>query len=160
MSLTNINIMKKQTGIWLDIRNAWIINLPVVSDGAIVVEHVPSNVEEHTATENTRMDTPWGPHGGNNQRSVQERQHHEERHFFAKILKHIHPTTDELVIFGPSEAKFGLENMLEDLHNAPKLMGVETADQMTEHQMEAWVRDYFGRPAARKLPKFGQPHQD
>ena len=86
---------------------------------------------------------------------VQERQHHEEKHFFAKILKHIHPTTEELVIFGPSEAKFGLENMLKDLHDAPELMGVETADQMTEPQMEAWVRNYFGHPAPRKLPKYG-----
>ena len=101
--------MKKQTGIWLDLRNAWVINLPVEQDGEIVAQHIVSGVEEHAATENTRMDTSWGPHGGNNQKSVQERQHHEEKHFFAKILKHIHPTTEELVIFGPSEAKFGLE---------------------------------------------------
>jgi hypothetical protein len=29
-----------------------------------------------------------------------------------------------------------------------------------EDQMEAWVRNYFGRPAPRKLPKFGQEHHD
>ncbi|MFN0212879.1 MAG: hypothetical protein ACKVT2_01380 [Saprospiraceae bacterium] len=150
--------MKKQTGIWLDLRNAWVINLPVVQDGEIVVEHISSGVEEHTATENTRMETHWGPHGGNNQKSVQERLHHEEKHYFADILKHIHPTTDELVIFGPSEAKHGLKKLIESQHNAPLLMGVETADQMTEHQMEAWVRNYFGRPASRKLPEYGQAH--
>ncbi len=152
--------MKKQTGIWLDLRNAWVINLPVVQDGEIVVQHISSGIEENAAIENTRMGTTWGPHGGNNQHTVEERRHHEEKHFFSNILKHIHPSTEELVIFGPSEAKIGLEKMLEDIHNAPKLMGVETTDRMTEHQMEAWVRNYFDRPAPRKLPKFGQAHHE
>ncbi len=152
--------MKKQTGIWLDIRNAWVINLPIEQDGAIVAQHINSGIEEHAAVENTRMDTSWGPHGGNNQRSVEERLHHQEKHYFIDILKHIHPTTEELVIFGPSEAKHGLKKLLESQHNAPLLMGVEAAGHLTEHQMEAWVRNYFGRPAARKLPKFGQVHQE
>jgi hypothetical protein len=104
------------------------------------------------------MDSSSRPHGGNNQKSVQERQHHEEKAYFAEIIKHIHPSTEELVIFGPSEAKYGLRKMLENQHNAPLLMGVETADQMTEHQIEAWVRNYFGHPAARKLPKYDQEH--
>ncbi len=152
--------MKKQTGVWLDIRNAWIINLPMEPDGVIVVKHITSNVEEHAAVENTRMDTQWGPHGGNNQRTVQERQHHEEKHFFNEILQHIHPSTEELVVFGPSEAKISFEKLISAQHKGPKLVGVESADHMTEHQMEAWVRNYFGRPAPRKLPKFGQEHHD
>jgi hypothetical protein len=152
--------MKKQTGIWLDLRNAWIVNLPIEPDGVIVAEHVSSGIEEHAAIENTRMDTQWGPHGGNNQHTIEERLHHAEKHYFTKILSHLHPSTEELVIFGPSEAKHGLRNLLEEQHKGPKLMGVEAADHMTEHQMEAWVRNYFGRPAARKLPKFGQPHQE
>jgi len=152
--------MKKQTGIWLDLRNAWIINLPVVQDGEIVVQHISSGIEENAAIENTRMNTTWGPHGGNNQHTVEERRHHEEKHFFSNILKHIHPNTEELVIFGPSEAKIGLEKILLDQRNTPNILGVETADHMTEHQMTAWVRDYFGRPAARKLPKYGQVHQE
>ncbi len=150
--------MKKQTGIWLDLRNAWVINLPIEQDGQIIVDHIVSEIEENAALENTRMNTQWGPHGGNNQRTVEERLHHEEKHYFANILKHLHPSTEELVIFGPSEAKHGFKHLLESQHHAPKLMGVEAADHMTEHQMEAWVRNYFGRPAARKLPGYGQEH--
>lgn len=152
--------MKKQTGIWLDLRNAWIVNLPVAKDGEIVVQHISSNIEEKASIENTRMGSSWGPHGGNNQHTVEERQHHEEKHFFADILKHIHPSTEELVIFGPSEAKHGLKKLLDNQHKGPQLMGVESADHMTEHQMEAWVRNYFGRPAARKLPGYGQVHPE
>lgn len=152
--------MKKQTGIWLDLRNAWVINLPVEQDGQIIVEHISSGIEEHAAIENTRMETHWGPHGGNHQRTVEERLHHEEKHYFSNILKHIHPTTEELVLFGPSEAKQGLKNLIESQHHAPKLVGVEPADHMTEHQMTAWVRNYFGRPAPRKRANYGQVHQD
>ena len=151
--------MKKQTGIWLDLRNAWIINLPVEHDGEIGVQHVASGIEEKAAIENTRMGSHWGPQGGNNQRSVEERLHREEKHYFSDILQHLDPTTDEVVIFGPSEAKHGLNNLITSQHHAPKVMAVEAADQMTQHQMKAWVRKFFGRPAIRKHPKFGQVHQ-
>lgn len=150
--------MKKQTGIWLDLRNAWIINLPTVHDGEIEMKHVSSEIEETAFVGGTRSKTPWGPQGGNNQSTVEERRHHEEKSYFSSILKHLDPTTDEVVIFGPSEARHGLRNLLADQHHAPLLMGVEAADQMTKHQMEAWVRTFFHRPATRKFPKFGQVH--
>lgn len=151
--------MKKQTGIWLDLRNAWVINLPATHDGEIVTEHIASEIEENAAIQNTRMETSFGPHGGNNQRTVEERLHHEEKQYFLNILKHIHPSTEELIVFGPSEAKHGLKHLLENQHNGPKLLGVVSADHMTEHQIIAWVRDYFGRPAPRKMASFGQVHK-
>ncbi|MFM7402009.1 MAG: hypothetical protein ACKO4W_14015 [Bacteroidota bacterium] len=50
------------------------------------------------------------------------------------------------MVFGPSEAKYGLQNAEEAIrHFGPRLLGVETADKMTEPQMEAWVREYFKR---------------
>lgn len=150
--------MKKQTGIWLDLRHAWIINLPVEADGETIVEQVSSEIDERAAVGGTRSKTPWGPQGGDNQRNVEERRHHEEKHYFEAVLKHIHPSTEELVIFGPSEAKFGLENLLEKQHHAPKIMGVESADHMTQPQMTAWVRQFFGRPAPRKQPGVGREH--
>jgi hypothetical protein len=152
--------MKKQTGIWLDLRNAWIINLPAVADGETIVDHISSEIEESAAVGGTRSKTPWGPQGGDNQRSVEERRHHEEKHYFELILKQVHPDTEELVIFGPSEAKHGLENMLEKQHKAPKIMGVKSADQMTQNQMVAWVREFYGRPAPRKQPGVGREHEE
>lgn len=151
--------MKKQTGIWIDLRNAWVINLPIEHDGEIVIEHIISEIEEGEAVGGTRSRTPWGPQHGNDQSKLEERRHHEEKHFFTNILKHIHPTTEELVIFGPSEAKYGLDNLIAKQHAAPKIMGVEAADKMTEHQMTAWVRNYFGRPAPRLKASFGQIHE-
>lgn len=151
--------MKKQTGIWLDLRNAWIIKLSNEHEDGIKVEHVSSEIEETAAVGGTRSKTPWGPQGGDNQRSIEEKRHHEEKHFFTEILKHIDPKTDELVIFGPSEAKHGLNNLLEDQHHAPVIKGVESAAKMTQPQMVAWVREYFDRPAPRLQPQFGREHK-
>ncbi len=148
--------MKKQTGIWLDLRNAYIIDLLSKEEegSSTSVRHLVSGIEESAATGGTRSKTPWGPQGGDNQRSAQERRHHEEKHFFEKIIAALDPDTDELVLFGPSEAKDGLLNDMEThKHFHPKVKGVESADQMTQHQMEAWVRDYFKHPAPRHLPK-------
>lgn len=146
--------MKKQTGIWLDLRNAYMIVLPEDKKGAAEVTHIPSEIEETSATGGSRTQTPWGPQGGDNQRSAQERRHHEEKHFFEAIIHQIHTDTDELIIFGPSEAKHGLLNAIEThKHFHPIVKGVEGADQMTENQMVAWVASYFKRAPKRKLPR-------
>lgn len=152
--------MKKQTGIWLDLRNAWIVDLPIEHDAEVAILHITSEIEESAAVGGTRSRTPWGPQGGDNQGHIEERRHHEEKHFFAEILKHLPPATEELVIFGPSEAKHGLENLLEKQHQKPHTIWVKPADKMTEHQIVAWVRDFFDRPAPRKQSTYGRVHEE
>jgi hypothetical protein len=49
-----------------------------------------------------------------------------------------------VLIFGPGEAKLELENEIRKSKElARKLVGVETADKMTERQIAAKVRRYF-----------------
>lgn len=148
--------MNKQTGIWIDLRNAYIIQLPlaIYSNEEVEVMHLTSEIEETAATGGTRSKSPWGPQGGDVKHTAQERRHHEEKHFFEKVIAEIRPYASELVIFGPSEAKHGLANAIgehKDFH--PTIMGIESADQMTQHQMVAWVRTFFNHPAPRQLPK-------
>lgn len=146
--------MKKQTGIWIDLRSAYLINLPVEKKGEAVVLHIPSGIEESAPIGGTRSESPWGPQGGDNQRSAQERRHHEEKHFFEAIIHAIDTATDELIIFGPSEAKHGLMNAIEThKHYHPVVKGVEGADHMSEKQMVAWVAKYFNREPKRRLPR-------
>ncbi|WP_421794432.1 hypothetical protein [Haliscomenobacter sp.] len=142
--------MKKQTGIWLDLRNAWIINLPATEDGAVEMQHLLSEIDESGPTGGTRSKAPWGHQGGDNQSSKEEHRHHEEDDYFHSILELIPPATDDVVIFGPSKAKYGLQNLLEKQHKAPKIRGIESAGQMTINQMKEWVLDFFCRSAVRK----------
>ena len=138
--------MKKQTGIWLDLRGAWMINLPTMEDAEVEMQHISSKIDENCSTGENSSNAQ----DGDNDSHRDERRHHEEHHYFEAIVALIQPDTDELVIFGPSKAKFGLQNLLEKQHHAPKIKGVEGADQMTENQMKAWVLDFFGRSALRE----------
>ena len=142
--------MKKQTGIWLDLRNAWIINLPITEEGEVEMQHITSKIDESGSTAGTRSKTSLGPQGGNLKNRIQERHHHEEKDYFYSIFELIDPKTEDLIIFGPSKAKYGLQNLLESQPHAPKIRGVESADQMTENQMKEWVLDFFCRSAVRK----------
>ncbi len=147
--------MKKQSGIWLDLRNAYIVTLPPNGKKTPPeVTVIPSAIEESAPTGGSRSQTPWGPQGGDNERSAQERRHHEEKRYFEAIIHLIPVDTDELVIFGPSEAKHGLLNEIEKhKHFHPKVMGLESTDKMSEKQIVAWVNQYFKRPVKRILPK-------
>ncbi|MEO0006918.1 MAG: hypothetical protein RJA20_1114 [Bacteroidota bacterium] len=139
---TNL-IMKKQIGIWIDLRHAWLIDA-----SAGIVKKIKSDIEESAATGGSRSRVPYGPQGGDMSRSAQERRHHEEDHYFEAVISAIPGDTAEFVVFGPSEAKYGVQNAVEEIkHFGPRLLGVETADKMTEPQMEAWVREYFKRQA-------------
>jgi hypothetical protein len=149
--------MKKQTGVWLDLRNAYIIHLPPLQRGFEAPEtiHLTSGIEESAATGGTRSVSPWGPQGGDVHRSAQERRHHEEKHYFTAVIDVLRRhQPDELVIFGPSEAKHGLANALEACEDfKPNVVKVQSADQMPVRQLVAWVRSFFERPAPRRLPK-------
>ena len=59
-------------------------------------------------------------------------------------IKRAVASADELFIFGPAEAKKGLEKSIaEDKNFKPELLGVETADSMTKNQMVAGVKAFF-----------------
>ena len=151
--------MKKQTGIWLDLRNAWIFTLPNDDEHMTEIVHIRSEIDESSTNFGGQGATTWQQHGGAGQSSAEERRHHAEKHYFGRIFSQLDPATKEAVIFGPSEAKNGLNNYFKNQRNGPEIMGVEPADQMTTHQMTAWVRKFFGRTVARKKPDFGQIHE-
>ena len=52
---------------------------------------------------------------------------------------------DSIWIFGPGEAKVELENCIKRDELGARIVGIETVDKMTDHQIEAKVRDHFLR---------------
>jgi hypothetical protein len=53
------------------------------------------------------------------------------------------------LIFGPGEAKGELKRRLASMKLADRVTAVETADKMTDPQIVAKVRTYFGVAAPR-----------
>lgn len=134
--------MKKKAGIWLDSREAFIVEL--IAEEAVVTR-VPSDIENFNVVGGSRSSTPWGPQEEVSERKYLERRKHQEQQYFSALWNTL-KEMDEIYIFGPAEAKIGLEKAIRE-HTAlkPKLLAVETADSMTEKQLIAQVRQFFAK---------------
>jgi stalled ribosome rescue protein Dom34 len=133
--------MKKQTGIWLDKEKAIIINL---SEGNHTIKIIGSDFSGRERFEGEGKE--YGRFGGQFL-SMENKKENRTKKQIADYLKEIITTIkndDEIVIFGPAEMKTTLEKkILEDHQLKEKLVGVKTADSMTENQLVAWVKEYF-----------------
>ena len=136
--------MKKQTGIWLDSREANFIEL---QGGDLVSFH---KLSSDTNTSQSKGGNPAGGRRGGTMTGVSEknhenRRHNEEHSYFKAIIENVRGA-DEVVIFGPGEAKDLLVNAIQEhpSHFNSQLMAVQTADKMTENQKVAYVKTFFG----------------
>lgn len=132
--------MKKRIGIWLDFKEANIIELDK-NDAKLAT--ISSEIDLVHPKGGARSKTPYGPMDKISERKFLERRKAQERTYFEKLIsaaKH----ADELYIFGPAEAKDGLLKAIKDTTGYhPILQGVERADSMTENQKVAKVRAFF-----------------
>ena len=132
--------MKKQTGIWLDFKNAFIITL---KEKSVDVQTIDSDIEDYNVKGGARSKQPWGPMDKTSESKYLERRKQQAKKYYAHIKDRVQDA-DMLYIFGPAEAKVGLEKaMMEDNNFKPKIQAVETADSMTQNQMVAEVRAFF-----------------
>lgn len=137
--------MKNQTGIWLDFKDAYIVTFD--EGGNATEKHIRSEVTHPATKGGARSKSPWGPQFSPPDRKDLERAKHEEHHYFLQILEAVNAETEEIVIFGPAEAKLGLKKEIEGIkHYKPKLLGSFPADYLTQNQIVALVRDFFQNP--------------
>lgn len=130
--------MKKELGLWIDHREAVIVT--VANKGAAdgeEIKRVNSDVEQQ------------GRFSGNSpEGSLEDRR---DRRFgahlhqyYAEVIAAIRDA-DSILILGPGEAKGELEKRLVQEKLSGRIVGVETADKLTEPQIVAKVRRHFLR---------------
>ncbi len=128
-------------GIWIDHRKAVIVSQR--PDG----EHIDtllSNVEKHPERAGDsplkgRYEALQVPADDKRQRALTG---HLNLYYDAVIAKL--DAAAALFIFGPGEAKGELQRRLEHQNLGSRVAGVETADKLTDRQIGAKVREYFG----------------
>lgn len=131
-----------QTGIWLDYRDAYVIS--IADNGEVNLRHFRSDIHHQETKGGSRSDSPWGPQFSPADKTNLERDKHDEHRFFQKIIESIAPDTEEIVVFGPAEAKKGLKKAIEDIkHYKPRLCAVLPSDYLSQNEMVALMRDYF-----------------
>jgi hypothetical protein len=136
-------VMKKQTGIWLDSKEADFIELV---DGDLV------NVRKLDAGQRSGVSKGGNPGGGRrggtaagaSEKTMANRLRNEQRSYYDEIIENVRDA-DEVVIFGPGEAKDHLVSAIKahPSHFNSDLMAVLTAGNMTEHQKVAYVKTFF-----------------
>ena len=124
---------KKKLGIWMDHASAHLIEY-TAEPGAIRIIH---SKFDHAAKE-------LSFHQGENHMHTKER--HEQSEYY-RGLGEIIRNYAAVVLFGPTDAKTELFNLLQKDHRFEGIK-IETkpADKMSETQQRIFVKDHFSRP--------------
>ena len=121
---------KKHLGIWMDHSVAHLMQF---ADNVIVTNTIESQPTMKSDNQNIKSDESLI-------------QHKEQNHLtdFFKRLSDIIIDYDDVILFGPTDAKNELHNLLRTNHRFEKIkIEIQNADKMTENQQHAFVKDYF-----------------
>jgi hypothetical protein len=131
----------KQTGIWLDQDNAYILSIENENE---TFETVTSDIEHYNIGGGSGTRFKGGPQDVVQDSKYLEREKHQLKRYFESIVPKINDA-DALVIFGPAGTNEQLSKELKQNHKdlSSKIKGVEKVDSMTENQVKALIRDFF-----------------
>jgi hypothetical protein len=120
----------KYLGIWMDHANAHIIEFTTGPAGTKTI----TSKFTHEVKENSL---------GKSEALMHNKEQHQESEYYNALGKVISGYTDVL-LFGPTEAKAELHNVLSADHRFDKIkISTRPADKMTETQMHEFVSEYF-----------------
>jgi hypothetical protein len=125
--------MKSEIGLWIDHRQAVIV---VMTDAGEETKRITSNLEKHV-----RFSSGTSEDGS--AEDMRDRQFGNHLNSYYDEVIALIRNADAIQIFGPGEAKGELEKRLEHAGLKGHIVGVETADKMTDHQIAAKVRERF-----------------
>ncbi len=120
----------KKLGIWMDHSNAHLMEF---TSDPIESKTIESEFT-HQDKEQTLVKSEKGMHN---------KEQHKQSEYYKKLGEVIR-NYDEVVLFGPTEAKQQLYNLIKDDHLFEKVkIEVKQSDKMTENQQHAFVKKYF-----------------
>ncbi len=132
--------MKKTAGLWIDHRKAVIV---VVSDKGEETKVIESKVEKQNAPSAGEPSTsPYESHMVPADDILQRKFTDQLNSYYDEVISLIRDA-EAILIFGPGEAKGELKKRLEGDKLDGLIEAVETADDMTDRQIAAKVREYF-----------------
>ncbi|MEP7067649.1 MAG: hypothetical protein ABI789_00350 [Usitatibacter sp.] len=114
--------MNRQAGIWIDHKEAFVV---FVDEGAEA--HVRFNGPGEHGTADDKRERQLATHLGT---------------YYDEVISHV-SDAKSILLFGPGEAKGELEKRLAAKGLAERVVGVETTDKMTSHQISAKVREHY-----------------
>ncbi len=120
--------MKRNVSVWIDHRKAILVH---VTDNGEEIHSIVSDVEKHVRFS-----------GGIPEDQRDNRFANHLKEFYAKVVLSLREA-DSILIFGPGEAKTELKTHLEKESLGDRIVGIETADKMTNRQIAAKGREQY-----------------
>jgi hypothetical protein len=134
--------MTKEVGLWIDHRKTVIVT---VENEVEVTREIRSNMEKHVRFSDDTSSKTNSNLKGSTAEDIRDRQFGDHLgSYYEGVISFIR-NADSIWIFGPGEAKVELENRLKRDNLGEHIVGIETVDKMTDHQIAAKVRDYYLR---------------
>lgn len=139
---TTKNYDMKNTGIWIDTREAVIVHLE--SEGEIRIVHVLSDAERKPKVEGEKSKrTKRGGIGFDYESSQKNKFKEELKRYYARVIEAL-SGVDSLYIIGPAEAKVDLEKQLKkNPELKSKILTVEPCDSLSESKIIERIRLFF-----------------
>ncbi len=120
-------------GIWMDHSNA---HAMTYANDTIITETISSTFT-HQQKEETLAKSE----------NMMHNKEQQTQGSYYKRIGEVIKNYEKVLIFGPTEAKSELANLLKEDHHFDAIeIEVKSSDKMTEHQMQAFVKSYF-KPA-------------
>ena len=132
--------MKTKVGLWIDHRKAIIV---AITDKGEEIRLIISKVERQLRRSG---DSPLkGAHDAEQVPASDSRQRTLTAHlniYYDAVIACIRDA-ESILVFGPGEAKGELKKRLKKANLSGRIVGMETVDKMTDHQIAAKVRQHF-----------------
>ena len=127
--------MKKTVGLWIDHEKAVIV---FVEGAEAEIRLIHSNIEEQRIEQQRRQNGRSVPSDDIRLRVFTEHLNT----YYEEVISCIRDA-ESILLFGPGEAKGELKKCLEKDNLGERIVGVESADQMTDQQIVAKVKEHF-----------------
>jgi hypothetical protein len=128
--------------VWLDSSGATAVRL---RGGEARIRRIESGVAPRCKTTGgARGVTPYARQNATDESSTDARRKHQFARYYAEILAAV-MDADRILVMGPGEAKLGLVKAIRASHGlSPRLRGVHVVSRMTDRQLVAHAREYYG----------------
>ena len=135
--------MMKNIGLWIDHKKAIIV---VQSEQGEDIQKIESGVGRHVSYRGaSHSRSPYNAQYQQGDNQLDNKFNEQLNKFYDKIITHIR-VAEAVLIFGPGEAKGELEKRIAHEKIKVEIVGIETADKLTDRQVVTKVRSYFQQP--------------
>ena len=122
----------KNLGIWMDHASAHLMEFTTDSMELKTIESEFTHEDKEQSL-------------GKSESLMHNKEQHKQSEYYKKLGETIR-NYDEVILFGPTDAKVELFNILREDHRFAKIkIEIKQTDKMTENQQHAFVRDHFSK---------------